>query len=220
MNSLALQSLRGQTHRFTGVVNRFGGFPQSERFIQTLCVRELRLASTDQPVAPNHWWFRLREEWAHAGIQPGDTVLFTAKVQRCTKGWDMPIPAQGGARRRREQVIGLGGHIRDVVVTQRGQRHSEVISDLREQLERQTQLLAVAEGQARRLEIHRDALLQDLRELQERLHLINTRCKILDPGATRWLGAITKPSRDGRQHHSFFARVARHNGAGFASCSQ
>lgn len=217
MNSLALQSLHGQIHRFTGVIDRFGGFPQSGRIIQTLCVRELRLASTDQPVHPDHWWFRLREDWAQAGIEPGDTVLFTAKVQRCTKGWDQPIALDGGARGRRQQVVGLGGRIRDVVVTHRAQRHSVVVSELHEQVRSQALLLADAEAQARRLEIHRDALLQDVRELQERLHLVTTRCRILDPATTRSLPPKTRRASDGRRRHSFFAREAMQNGAGFAS---
>lgn len=206
MNSLALQSLHGQILRFTGVIDRFGGFPQSGRVIQTLCVRELRLASTDQPVTPDHWWFRLREDWAQAGIEPGDTVLFTAKVQRCTKGWDQPIALDGGARYRRQQVVGLGGRIRDVVV-----------SELQEQVRSQALFLADAEAQARRLEIHRDALLQDVRELQERLHLVTTRCRILDPATTRSLPPKTRRASDGRRRHSFFAREAMQNGAGFAS---
>jgi hypothetical protein len=217
MTRLALQSLHGQIHRFSGVIDRFGGFPQSGRIIQTLCVRELHLASTDQPVHPDHWWFRLREDWAQAGIEPGDTVLFTAKVQRCTKGWDQPIAVDGGPCRRREQVIGLGGRIRDVVVTHRAQRHSVVLSDLQEQLRRQTLLLVEAEAQARRLEIHRDALLQDVRELQERLHVITTQCRILDPGATRSLPARRRGAGEGHQRRSFFARETVHNGIGFAS---
>jgi hypothetical protein len=183
MTRLPLRSLHGQIHRFTGVVDRFGGFPQSGRIIQTVCIRELQLASTDQPLNPDHWWFRLREDWADAGIQPGDTVLFTAKVQRCTKGWDEPLSPGDGPCRRREQVMGLGGRIRDLVVTHRAQRHSLVLSDLQDQVRRQARLLAEAEAQATRLEIHRDALLEDVRLLQERLRLVSTRCRILDPGA-------------------------------------
>ncbi|MEB3201070.1 MAG: hypothetical protein VKK62_11165 [Synechococcaceae cyanobacterium] len=217
MNSLALQSLRGQIHRFTGVIDRFGGFPQSGRIIQTLCVRDLHLAGTDQPVSPDHWWFRLREDWAQGGIEPGDTVLFTAKVQRCTKGWDQSIATHDRPCRRRDQVIGLGGRIRDVVVTHRAQRHSVVVRELQEQVRRQALLLAEAEAQAGRLEIHRDALLQDIRELQERLHLITTRFRSLDPGATRSLPAKTRLATDGRRRHSFLAREAEHNGGGFAS---
>jgi hypothetical protein len=203
MTRLALQSLHGQIHRFTGVIDRFGGFPQSGRIIQALCVRELHLAGTDQPVTPDHWWFRLREGWAQAAIEPGDTVLFTAKVQRCTKGWD--------------QVIGLGGRIRDVLVTHRAQRHSVVMSELQEQVRRQALLLAEAEAQARRLEIHRDALLQDVRELQEQLRLITTRCRILDPAAARSLPARRRKTAVELSRRLSFAREHVHNGGGFAS---
>lgn len=168
MNSLALHSLHGRVLRFKGVIDRFGGFPQAARIMPTLCVRELQLAGTEQPVHPDHWWFRLREDWADAGIQAGDTVLFTAKVQRCTKGWDEVVAIDGGTGRRREKVIGLGGRIRDLVVTHRAQRHSVLVSDLQEQVRRQAMLLADAEDQLRRLEAHRDALLLDLAKRQHR----------------------------------------------------
>lgn len=180
-------------------------------------MRELRLAGTGQPVHPDHWWFRLREDWAQAGIEPGDTVLFTVKVQRCTKGWDQPIAPDGGTSRRRQQVIGLGGRIRDVVVTHRAQRHSVMVSELQGQVRRQALLLAEAEAQARRLEIHRDALLQDVKELQERLRLLTTHCRILDPAAARSLPARRRKNAEGLSRRSSFAREAVHNGGGFAS---
>jgi len=172
MNPLTLHSLHGQVHRFTGVVDRFGGFPQSGRFIQTLCVRELRLASTDQPMTPDHWWFRLREDWAQAGIEAGDTVLFTAKVQRCTKGWDERASDTRGPSRPREQVLGLGGRIRDVVVTQRGQRHSALLGQLQDQVRQQGQLLVELEAQLKQVETHRDALITDVQMLHRQLRQI------------------------------------------------
>lgn len=217
MPSLTLQSLHGQIHRFTGVIDRFGGFPQSERIVQTLCVRELHLAATDQPVTPDHWWFRLREDWAQGGIEPGDSVLFTAKVQRCTKGWDQPIAIDGGPCRRRKQVIGLGGRIRDVVVTHRAQRHSVVVGDLQEQVRRQALLLAEAEAQARQLENHRDALLHDVRQLQDRLQLITTRCRILDPGAIRSLPNVRRRAGRRLETSSSSANGGLHSMAGFAT---
>jgi len=217
MTSLTLRSLHGQIHRFTGVIDRFGGFPQSGRNIQTLCVRELHLAATDHPVTPDHWWFRLREDWVRGGIEPGDTVLFTAKVQRCTKGWDQLIATDVGPCRRREQVTGLGGRIRDVVVTHRAQRHSVVVGDLQEQVRRQALLLVEAEAQARRLEIHRDALLQDVRQLQERLHLFTTRCRILDPGAIRPLPSVRVRAKRSLESGSSLARGNHQTTAGFAA---
>jgi hypothetical protein len=217
MTSLTLQSLHGQIHRFTGVIDRFGGFSQSGRIVQTLCVRELHLAATDQPVTPDHWWFRLREDWARGGIEPGDTVLFTAKVQRCTKGWNQPTATDGGPCRRREQVIGLGGRIRDVVVTRRAQRHSVVVGDLQEQVRRQALLLAEAEAQAKQLEIHRNALLQDVQQLQERLQLITTRCRILDPGAIRSLPNVRGRTRRSLESSSSGARGGHLSMAGFAA---
>lgn len=59
----------------------------------------------------------------------------------------------------------MAGRIRDVVVTHRAQRHSVVVHALQEQVRRQALLLAEAESQVRRIEIHRDGLLQDVRQL-------------------------------------------------------
>ncbi|MCT0217846.1 hypothetical protein KQ304_02360 [Synechococcus sp. CS-1329] len=55
-----------------------------------------------------------------AGIQTGDEVIFTAKVQRCTKGLDQYGEPSANDPRGRRQVIGLGNRVRDVVVSRRG----------------------------------------------------------------------------------------------------
>lgn len=184
MNPLSLHALHGQVHRFRGVLDRFGAFPQAGRLIHTLCVRQLQLAGTEQPVAPDHWWFRLREDWVRVGIDQGDTVLFTAKVQRCSKGWD--------------QVVGLGGTVRDVVVTRRSQRPSLMVSELEQQVRCQALLLAEAEAEARRLAIHRDALLRDVQDLQGRLRLTAAPCRTSAERARRspslFVGKTTHPS--------------------------
>jgi len=118
-----LAALHDQVHRFTGVIDRFGSFLQNGASIRTLCLRELRLASSQQPLDPDHWWFAHREIWSEAGIRSGDTVLFTAKVQRCTKGWHDPRNHCSANPRR--QVLGFSATPRSVVVVRRheGDRH-------------------------------------------------------------------------------------------------
>lgn len=82
-----LAALQGEVHRFTGVIDRFGSFPTAENVVRTVCVRDLRLADCNRPVTPDHWWFPLRQIWENLNLQPGDEVLFTTKIQRCTKGF-------------------------------------------------------------------------------------------------------------------------------------
>mgnify|MGYP006879031487 CR=1 FL=1 len=112
-----LATLRDEVHRFTGVIDRFGSFLQNGATIRTLCLRDLRLASSQQPLDPDHWWFPHREIWSQAGIRSGDTVLFTAKVQRCTKGWHDPRSTCSANPRR--QVLGFSATPRSVVVVRR-----------------------------------------------------------------------------------------------------
>ncbi|MCP9829319.1 hypothetical protein KBZ19_12570 [Synechococcus sp. L2F] len=203
MVPLILRALHGQVHRFTGVVDRFGSFPLGGEVIHTVCIRELQHARSEQPVKPDHWWFRLREPWAQASVQLGDTVLFTAKVQLCTKGWDEIAIEPAVPVRRQRQVVGLGGRIRDVVVTRRAQRHSVVMDDLEEAVRLKAQQLVEAEDRARLLEQHRDALLRDLAALQKRLQQANIRCRVLDPKSAKALHVPLRCSAGGRQHRGF-----------------
>lgn len=167
MTSLTLGSLHGEVHRFTGVIDRLGAFPSGGELIRTVCVRDLHLASTEQPIDPEHWWFRLRQRWMQAGIQPGDRVLFTTKVRRCSKGWDALDPCQGGWSQRRRQVMGLADSVRDVVVSQRAPGESAQVAALRERLRQQQLQATEAWEQVRLLERHRDALLAQLQRLRE-----------------------------------------------------
>jgi hypothetical protein len=122
---LPLPSLRGEVHRFSGVVDRFGSFSRNGETEHTICIRNLRLADRDQDLDLDHWWFRLREVWTEAGVRVGDSVLFTAKVQRCSKGYGDPASATLHSRndgsRLREQVVGFGTCPRSVVVLRRRQ---------------------------------------------------------------------------------------------------
>lgn len=106
--------------RLRGVVDRFGGFQQQVRIIHTLCVRDLEVAASEQPISPDHWWFRLRQNWSEAGIQAGDTVLFTAKVRACCKGHQDPELLGVVTVRGRERVVGLAGEVRELVIQLRG----------------------------------------------------------------------------------------------------
>ncbi|WP_411872055.1 hypothetical protein [Vulcanococcus limneticus] len=142
---LTLRRLHGGVHRFCGVVDRFGGFEQAGQLKRTVCIRNLKLADNGQTLAPDHWWFKLRLEWTEAGIQQGDTVLFTAKVHRCTKGWSDPQQGRAPSHRRR-QVVGPSATVRDIVVTGRDRRdlQQHTLRTLAEEVEHQQHLLQMA----------------------------------------------------------------------------
>ena len=118
--SMPLQGLQGEVLRLRGVVDRFGGFQEKGRIVHTLCVRNLEHAATGQQIEPDHWWFRLRQTWTEVGIQAGYTVLFTAKVRRCTKVHHNAELLGRSTVRGRERVVGLAGDIRELVITRRG----------------------------------------------------------------------------------------------------
>lgn len=141
---LALKSLHGQVHRFTGVVDRFGRFSTSEGWQETICIRDLHLADTNRPIQPDHWWFRLRDVWLEAGVQVGDRVLFTVKVQACSKGLDGPHVVNSDKPRR--QVLGFGSKPRSVAILQKAVVAKRVDEALQQQLtEQQIQLETVTQ---------------------------------------------------------------------------
>lgn len=112
---LDLNSMRGEVHRFEGIVDRIGKAPQATGVIETICIREIILCRTNQKITPDHWWFRMRQEWMEAQLMPGDLIVFEAKVQRCSKGSTDPGIKEKNGRR---QVIGFGSTVRSVVVKQ------------------------------------------------------------------------------------------------------
>ena len=169
-----LNSLHGEVHRFTGVVDRFGSFASRDGSTRTICLVELRLEPCGTTIRPDHWWFRLREVWSEAGVRVGGTVLFTAKRQRCSKGWEDPGNAQSRpqdrrSRRRREQVIGFGSTPRSVVVLKRRQGENHQLSELEQQLERARQEQDLASADLQRLGVHRDELLKQTAALRASL---------------------------------------------------
>lgn len=168
MNRQNLNALRGEVHRFTGVVDRFGSFATAQRTMQTICIRELRLADSGIAIEPDHWWFRLREIWTHAGVQVGDRVLFTAKVQRCSKGWD-ELNGQPHEGRSRHQVVGFATTPRDVVVLDHPIPGDLIAQDLRRQLEHIRQQLADQTQTCDRLTDQRRFLLRQSEVLSQRL---------------------------------------------------
>lgn len=180
--TLSLHGLHGQVLRLRGVVDRFGGYQQQGVVHQTVCVRNLELASSGQPLEPNHWWFRLRQPWCEAGVQVGDTIVFTVKVSRCSKGSHDATQADGTSLRARERVSGFSSQVRDLVVQRRGREQKLQLNALEEQLQRQSLLRQEAEGEAERLASHCDALLLDLERLHSQLATWKARCQILDPG--------------------------------------
>lgn len=182
MTSTTLHALKGQVLRLRGVVDRFGGFEYQGKVQHTVCIRNLELASSGEALQPDHWWFRLRQPWTEAGVQLGDTILFTAKVGTCSKGSHEPTLPDGPSRRVRERVVGFGNQVRDLVVQRRGPAPNLLMNALEEQLHRQSLLREQAEEDVQRLERHRDALLDEQRRLRRQLALWKTRCQILDPG--------------------------------------
>ena len=179
--SLDLTSIHGEVHRFTGVVDRFGSYEERGSTIHTLCIRELRLDSSGQHIHPDHWWFRLREVWSEAGVRVDDTVLFTAKVQRCTKGWEDPSThSSHGLTRRstrsREQVMGFGTSPRTVSVVRRRQGVNQQLTELAQELERAKAALDLSHDELSRTQVHRDAALHTTTALQ--LELTQSRAQL------------------------------------------
>ena len=162
-----LATLRGEVLRFSGVVDRFGSFAGQGSTTHTLCVRSLQLANSGQKIDLDHAWFRLRQVWTQAGVKVGDTVLFTAKVQHCSKGWDNPDQP---ADKQRRQVVGFGTGPRDVVVLRRKQTHARVVTDLQAELQGHELRLADLQSHCDRLEAQRSELLSQTATLQRQAH--------------------------------------------------
>ncbi len=173
---LPLPSLRGQVHRFCGVVDRFGTRQRQEGTDRTLCVRNLRVAETDQALDVDHWWFDLREIWAEAGVRIGDTVMFTVKVTRCTKGWTDPGDPRPRMQNPRRQVIGFAARPRSVVVLRRRQTTNRTLTESAQELQQARARLAEAQGEIGRLESHRAALLS---EAQQRSQCLQTKEQLI-----------------------------------------
>jgi hypothetical protein len=167
-----LAALHLQVHRFTGVIDRFGSFVVNGDAIPTVCVRDLCLASSRQPLDPHHWWFPLREIWLQAGIQLGDTVLFTAKVQRATKGWHDPDRTPNANPRR--QVIGFAATPRSVVVLRRREGSRQQLDALEHDLDQCRIHLAESIRDHEQLSRHYAALLERNQALQQKLAVITS----------------------------------------------
>jgi hypothetical protein len=181
MSSRSLEGLQGQVLRLRGVVDRFGTFQQQERLQPTLCVRNLEIVNTGEAITPDHWWFRLRQSWCEAGVHPGDSVIFTAKVRYCSKGWHEPQRSDRSDVRCRERVVGLAGEVRDLVVQRHGRVQVSQVQELEVKLSCQRQLREQAEADAQLLAQHRDALLEEIERLQSQVNTWKARCQILDP---------------------------------------
>jgi hypothetical protein len=185
--SQSLNALRGQVHRFTGIVDRFGGYQADQGQIHTLCVRDLALADSGQAIDPDHWWFRLREIWTQAGVCAGDRVLFTAKVQRCSKGGT------------RAQVIGFGAAPRDLVILERPQEES-LVCDLQHQVERLRRQLKETELSCQKLSEQQQFLLRQSDNLSQRLLASELSRLSLEQQLREYQGASLTPRQPGRLH--------------------
>lgn len=162
-----LASLRTEVHRFTGVVDRFGSCPTKVDQAQTVCLRNLCLADSGQPVKPEHWWFQLREVWTQAGIRVGDTVLFTVKVQRASKGRH-GVPSHHPDNPRR-QVVGFASTPRSVVVLRRRQGYRHQLDTLEQALAQRDTHLSEALQEKEQLSRHYASLLERQQGLEQQL---------------------------------------------------
>jgi hypothetical protein len=172
--TIDLASLHGEVHRFTGVIDRFGSYEKGGNTIRTVCIRELRLDQGGNQIRPDHWWFRLREVWSEAGVRVGDTVLFTAKVQRCSKGPQDPRTGEAHSedrrsRRQREQVMGFGACPRSVVILKRRQGVNHQLAELEQEHQHTSAELDLARADLARTLEHRDQVLQQADRLQQDL---------------------------------------------------
>jgi len=124
---LDLNSMRGEVHRFEGIVDRISTAPQATGVIETICIRDIILCRTNQMITPDHWWFRMRQEWMEARLMTGDRIVFEAKVQRCSKGSSAPGTEE---KNKRRQVIGFSSTVRSVIVKQHaataGKQHASL----------------------------------------------------------------------------------------------
>jgi len=177
-----LASLRTEVHRFIGVVDRFGSCPTKVDQAQTVCLRNMRLADSGQPLELDHWWFQLREVWTQAGIRVGDTVLITAKVQQATKGRHDPHQHHLGNPRR--QVVGFASTPRSVVVLRRRQGYRHDLVTLEEALAQRDTHLSEALQEKERLSLHYTSLLKRQQELQQELQQMQITCSQLEQQLT------------------------------------
>lgn len=124
---LDLNSMRGEVHRFEGIVDGIGTAPKATGVIETICIRDIIHCRTNQRITPDHWWFRMRQEWMEARLMPGDRVVFIAKVQRCSKGSSAPGTK---AHNERRQVVGFASSVSSVIVKQHaalaGRQHASL----------------------------------------------------------------------------------------------
>jgi len=205
VSALTLSGLQGQVLRLRGVVDRFGTYQQQGQLHQTICIRNIEIANSGEALDPDHWWFRLRQAWCEAGVQAGDTVIFTVKVRHCSKGVHEPELVQNRDVRSRERVLGLAGQVRDLVVQRRGRIQGLQIQELEAQVRRQQLLREQAEAEMNLLQLHRDALLAQVGQLQHQLSTWKARCQILDPGLANQ-GRTRAPR--GARHCKGFQRIA------------
>ncbi|MCP9928822.1 hypothetical protein [Cyanobium sp. CH-040] len=215
LRRMDLAALHGEVHRFSGIVDRFGSFACGEQTVPTICIRSLRLEASAAPVQPDHWWFPLRDIWSEAGVRAGDTVLFTAKVQRCSKGSldpdaaDQPEGTRGRrCSRPREQVIGFGRSPRSVVVTARAIGSRAVVQEVLSEKAAITRHLDVARAELERSTQHRDALLADIQRLQDQLHERDDRLAHNAQAITRLLQRIQRRCHSARRKAALAALLA------------
>ena len=150
-NPLPLASLQGGVHRFTAVVGHLDPGSPDGKAPASLRLHKAQLADSKQPLACEALDVPLGDVWLQAGVQEGDTVLFTAKVPRRPQ---LPTPT----------LVARG-----VVVLRRRQTNAHRLRSLEIEQQQLRQQLEQLEADAERMQEHRDGLLADNSRLQQAL---------------------------------------------------
>ncbi|MBF2097401.1 MAG: hypothetical protein IGQ88_03355, partial [Gloeomargaritaceae cyanobacterium C42_A2020_066] len=183
---VSLVAYRGQVLRLVGIVDRFGTYDSfrypgpdhrrqrvEHRIVRTLCVRNLKLAESREDVTPDHWWFPLRQEWEELALQPGDRVMFSAKIHRRHKGYQPTKPGRPADPNHPPRLDhGPSPNVRNVVVLARNRSH------LRYTLPQPGVVQSEASGLAHLAKPHSEAPIKDqshyIEQLSQRDHHIRT----------------------------------------------
>lgn len=176
MAMVKLETLKGEVHRFTGIVDRFGNFDNGERQVLTVCVRGLQLADNKQTVHPDHWWFILRQEFAALNLQPGDKIAFTAKIQRCNKGYQSPNNnIVKGKPKPIRTAFGPGREVRDITLLKKSRSLDKSSEEVEKQLQMQLNQEQQDKGQLLKVVEVLDKEVKNLNHLkEERLKQVET----------------------------------------------
>jgi hypothetical protein len=106
--------------RIRAVVERFGpvaaGSPTAK---EAVYLKELQVAATGRPIQAGDVWVERDAGWQEAGVQPGDTVIFTTQVQKLVQEVKDPDAADAQSRPRLITTTLLAPSTTEVAVVRR-----------------------------------------------------------------------------------------------------